>query len=495
MLIYAVDLGTTNLKVALYDESLRRLALSSKAVAYDTREERVEFDPSAIVADVIGLICECARLSGIDTRPHAAVIALTGQAESLVLADRDIAPVRPGISWLDSRASRESAEIEAEFTAPEGFRITGQPFPTPDWPASKLRWLARHEPRSLDAAKHVLMIKDYVQLKLTGVAAGESSTRAFTYFYDVTADAYWPEILEFCGVEMDKLPPIIAPGTTVGPVSASIRAALPPAARYTVNAGALDHFASMAGAGAYSDSVVSESSGTVLSLSFIAPNLKFDPSVLVSFHRGLRGHDIVCFDCADSGGVCLDWFKNNFYNSDSYDWLDSQLSARIHGLDAPLFLPYLTGLNPPEYFKEATGAFLELTLRHDGIDMAYAVMEGVAHLLRSNIDYCEDHLLGDVAGIVSTGGGSASAFWSQLKADACDRTIVVPVETQSVCRGAAVIGLVEAGILSGIEEAESLAPISTKVYTPSHSGMHKTRYERFQRLRDALYITAQENDG
>ena len=89
----------------------------------------------------------------------------------------------------------------------------------------------------------------------------------------------------------------------------------------------------------------------------------------------------------------------------------------------------------------------------------------------------------------------ASAFWSQLKADACDRTIVVPVETQSVCRGAAVIGLVEAGILSGIEEAESLAPISTKVYTPSHSGMHKTRYERFQRLRDALYITAQENDG
>src|SRR6202167_3886664 len=140
MLIYAVDLGTTNLKVALYDESLRRLALSSKAVVYDTREERVEFDPSAIVADVIGLICECARWSGIDTGRHAAVIALTVQAESLVLADRDIAPVRPGISWLDSRASRESAEIEAEFTAPEGFRITGQPFPTPDWPASKLRW-------------------------------------------------------------------------------------------------------------------------------------------------------------------------------------------------------------------------------------------------------------------------------------------------------------------------------------------------------------------
>src|SRR5580693_8313202 len=103
MLIYAVDLGTTNLKVALYDQSLRRLALSSKAVVYNTREERVEFDPSAIVADVIELIGECAGLSGIATRPHRAVIVLTGQAESLVLAGGDMAPVRPGISWLDSR--------------------------------------------------------------------------------------------------------------------------------------------------------------------------------------------------------------------------------------------------------------------------------------------------------------------------------------------------------------------------------------------------------
>ena len=245
----------------------------------------------------------------------------------------------------------------------------------------------------------------------------------------------------------------------------------------------------MAGAGSYSDSVVSESSGTVLSLSFIAPDWKFDPSVLVSFHRGLRRQDMVCFDCADSGGVCLEWFKNNFYGSESYDWLESRLTARVHAPDAPLFLPYLTGLNPPEYFKEAAGAFVELTLRHDGIDMAYAVMEGVAHLLRSNIDYCEEHLLGEVKGIVSTGGGSASAFWSQLKADACDRTIVVPIETQSVCRGAAVIGLVEAGVLAGLDEAESLAPVSTKVYTPSRDAVHRARYERFQQLRDLLYAT------
>jgi sugar (pentulose or hexulose) kinase len=487
VLVYAVDLGTTNLKVALYDESLQRLALASTAVVYRTSGGRVEFDPSSVVADVLRLIGECAARSEADTRRHPATIVLTGQAESLVLAADDLTPVRPGISWMDGRASQESAEIEAEFTAAEGFRITGQPFPSATWPASKLRWLARHEPYSLAATRHVLMIKDYVQLCLTGVAAGESSTRGFSYLYDIGAGEYWPEMLDFCGVAPAKMPPVIAPGVSVGPVTARIRRELPPAAGYTVNAGILDHFASMVGTGSYSDSVVSESSGTVLSLSFIAPGWKFDPSVLVSFHRGLRDHDIVCFDCADSGGACLEWFKTNFYASESYDRLESKLAARGRTPDAPFFLPYLNGLNPPEYFKDATGAFLGLTLHHDGIDMACAVLEGVAHLLRSNLDYCQKHLLGDIGGIVSTGGGSAPAFWSQLKADACDRAVAVPVEMESVCRGAAVIGLTSAGILSSIHEAQSLAPISSTVYEPTGAALNQKRYEHFCRLRDLLY--------
>ena len=57
------------------------------------------------------------------------MIVLTGQAESLVLAGADLAPVRPGISWLDSRASLQSAEIEAEFTAARGIPDHGAAVP------------------------------------------------------------------------------------------------------------------------------------------------------------------------------------------------------------------------------------------------------------------------------------------------------------------------------------------------------------------------------
>jgi sugar (pentulose or hexulose) kinase len=79
----------------------------------------------------------------------------------------------------------------------------------------------------------------------------------------------------------------------------------------------------------------------------------------------------------------------------------------------------LTGVNPPEFLANAHGAFVDISLGHDGTDLAFAVMEGVAHLLRSNLEYCR-RSVGRVHAMVSTGGGTASAFWTQLKADVCD---------------------------------------------------------------------------
>ena len=66
--------------------------------------------------------------------------------------------------------------------------------------------------------------------------------------------------------------------------------------------------------------------------------------------------------------------------------------------------------------------------------MAYAVEEGVAHLLRRNVEYMAP---GSLHQIVSTGGGSASPFWNQLKAVVCGVDVIVPDEQEATCRGAA----------------------------------------------------------
>src|SRR5690606_13914595 len=101
--------------------------------------------------------------------------------ESLVLADARGAAIAPAISWMDERSTVEAAEIGERFDATAAYAITGEPEAVPTWPATKLRWLRTHKPEILAATHHVLMLKDYILLRLTGRAVGEETTRGFTY--------------------------------------------------------------------------------------------------------------------------------------------------------------------------------------------------------------------------------------------------------------------------------------------------------------------------
>ncbi|MCU1529295.1 MAG: hypothetical protein JWP75_3058 [Frondihabitans sp.] len=482
MLVYAVDVGTTNVKVVLYDDRLRRLATASERAIYTRGGSHVEFDPVALFDVIVGLIRQCA--SGIQgTSDHEAVIALSGQAESLVLTDDDGVPVRPGLSWLDERATQEAVELTEHFDNDQAFAITGEPFPSPTWPAAKLRWLRRHEPTTLAEARHILMVKDDLVRRFTGEPFGEATTRGFTYFWNVIKGTYWDEMLAFCGVPDDSLPAVVAPGADLGSVSREVSDRLPAARGYRVNAGALDHFAAMVGTGSYRAGIVSESAGTVLSLSMLTSDWGFDSQRKVSFHSGLGAGDTIVFNGADSGGVVLEWFRQEGLAGMGFEELEERLGARSLR-DAPMFLPYLTGVNPPDYFTEARGAFLGLDLGHDRIDMAYAVEEGVAHLLRRNVDYLAPESARE---IVSTGGGAASPFWNQLKADVCGVEVLVPDEHEATCRGAAVLALVAAGALDHIDQATELHQPSTARYRPHHSHARDERYRLFEDYQERLF--------
>jgi sugar (pentulose or hexulose) kinase len=474
MLVYAVDVGTTNLKVVLYDDQLRRRATASTPADYARDGVRVEFDPEQLFLSVLDLIGRCATRADVRGRDEA-VIAVTGQAESLVLVDRHDMPVRAGMSWLDDRAVEEAAELGARFGADEAFAVTGEPFPSATWPAAKLRWLGRYEPEAMTSTHSVLMVKDYLILRLTGAAVGEVSTRGFSYLWDVRAGDYWEAMTDFCSVPAGSLPPVVAAGTDLGRVPQAIADRLPPAARYRVNIGALDHFCAMVGTGSYSDGSVSESAGTVLSLSLLARDWQFDPERKVSFHAGLRAGDTVLFNGVDGGGAALEWFRVQGLGGMPYPELEGLLRSREHR-NPPIFLPYLTGINPPDYFSDAKGAFLDLDLSHDRVDMAYAVEEGIAHLLRRNVEYFSETPAQE---IVSTGGGAASAFWNQLKSDICGVDVVVPHELEATCRGAAILALVATGHLDGFGSATRLnAPPSVR-YRPSGGRRRQERYDRF----------------
>ena len=483
VIVYAVDLGTTNVKVVRYDDSGRTQAVARQPMHYLRDGDRVVFDPASVFDAVVDLIHRCA--ADVGGPRDDAIIVVTGQAESLVLVDAAGRLLGPGISWMDERSTVQAREMVEAFDPVEAFARSGEPEPAATWPATKLRWLTAHRPDVMAEARGVHMIKDYVLRRLTGVTVGEETTRGFTYFYDVPARAYWPEMVDFCGIRMDMLPKLVPAGTQIGLVLDEVADTLPAAASYSVNVGALDHFCAMAGTGTYSPGAVSASAGTVLALSVLAADWRFDPSMKVSFHAGLRAGDTVLFSCADSGGVSLSWFQENIATGPSYDALERELSERGHGSE-PLFLPYLTGVNPPDFNHAARGAFIDLQLRHDRVDLAYAVMEGVSHLLRRNLDDLSGHDQ-PVRSVTSAGGGTASAFWNQLKADVTGIELRVPQEREDACRGAAILALAAAGVIDSITDTAALHEPTVHTYRPRTDPSRRLRYDAFDAALRRLY--------
>jgi sugar (pentulose or hexulose) kinase len=92
-----------------------------------------------------------------------------------------------------------------------------------------------------------------------------------------------------------------------------------------------------------------------------------------------------------------------------------------------------------------------------------------------------------VTEIVSTGGGAASPYWSQLKADVCGVQVLVPREQEATCRGAAVLALVEHGALGSLSDAAVLNQPEVVTYRPGQTDEAAARYQLFETYLARLY--------
>ena len=77
-----VDLGSTNIKAAIYDKEFNLIDRQSRPVNYIRDYGFVEFDAVKYYEDLVGLLADMMAANKVS---HVAQIAFTGQAESLVV--------------------------------------------------------------------------------------------------------------------------------------------------------------------------------------------------------------------------------------------------------------------------------------------------------------------------------------------------------------------------------------------------------------------------
>ena len=422
-----IDLGSTNIKAAIYDKDFRLIDRQSRPVSYIRENGFVEFDAFVYCQELIGLLQQMVRENGVT---HIRELAFTGQAESLVVLGADGKPLMNAISWMDERSNAECEELSKQFNPTVCEAVTGQMAVLPTWPATKILWLKHNRPEIYKNAATYMLLKDYVVYCLTGEKKADMSIATFSFYFDIYNKVYWRDMLRAIGISESQLPPLAEPCSVAGTLLPELAEKLEVNPDAKVNVGTLDHFAGMVGTGNIQPGGITLSTGTVMALATMCGK-PAPKSCGIAMHYGFLPDTHVMLPVAESGGVSLEWFRRSCMGATSYDEMNAELAKRQP--NELLFLPYLVGTNSPEFDTQANGVFWGLRQEHDAIDMAGAVMEGVSFVLRKNCDYIAKNGLAPTA-IIATGGGAKSPIWCQLQADITGLPVVIPTEKEAACR-------------------------------------------------------------
>jgi xylulokinase len=400
-------------------------------------------------------------------RAEVSALAAVGQMHGLVLSSERTGVLRPGIVWLDRRASAEVADYR-RLPADLLDRLGNAPSVGMAGPV--LLWLSRHEPDAYRRARWMLQPKDWLRLRLTGEAATDPTDASGTLLFDVRSDTWAADVAGALGLRTDLLPAIRPPAEIAGTLlpgpaeQLGLRPGLP------VATGAADTAASLLAARLPAGRWGLLTLGTGGQLIVPAREARADASGGTNLFRAVEGGTYRLAG-AQNVGVTLGWVRRTL--GASWDELYNT-AERPWRAEVPVFLPYLAG---ERWDDRAGGAWTGLTLAHRRDDLMRAALEGVAFLLRSKLD--DMRAAGCApAKIQLAGGGSQHPAWRRLLADALAMPLYPSGAGWLTARGAALIAATATGMLpGGMEAVRSGQNAEAVVGTDT---LAETSYRRFR---------------
>lgn len=446
-----IDIGTTSMKAAVFDETGKRLGVRTVDYTLNTDPATgyIEFDAESYAVMCRAVTDElAAACGGIDA------ISIDTQGETLILCDGEGNPLYPAVNWMDNRAEREAEAIKERFGNKTVYEVTGQPEITAGWPASKLLWFRENRPEVWAKVGKIFLLEDWILYRLTGEFVTEPTIQSSSVYYDIRAGKWWGEMLDFLGVTPEKLPRLCKTAEKIGTYKG-----------IPVVTGALDQIAGTIGTGIADETKISEMTGTIMAICAMTGEIPpFDPTSIIPCHVHAFPGKYCRILWSSTAGMALKWFKTNFSENFTFRQLDEIAEAVPAGCDGMTVLPYFTGSTMPKYNPDATAVFSGVTLAHGRAHFARAIMESIAYILKEDLDYIGADRVGEIR---ITGGGATSPLWAQMKADVTGKKLSTVCETETACLGSAILASVGVGAFSSIGDAIAATVRPNKVYTPS----------------------------
>lgn len=510
-IVLAIDLGTSGCKCALVSLEGSVLAWTFRAVALHVDGVSAEQEPD----DWWNAFLEGAReLLAREPALRSRVVALccSTQGEGTVAVDRSGRPLARALTWLDMRGAHAIARrVRGGGLNLEGYgagklwrwlRLTGgAPALSGKDSAGHIAYLKEAQPALYERTHKFLNVLDYMNLCLTGRYCATHDSILTTWITDnrrLRELRYDAALIDFLGVDAEKLPAIVACSEVLGPLLAPVAAQLGLPHEVPVVAGAIDNSAVAVGACSVRDYETHLYIGTS---AWLGAHVPFKRTAIMS--------KVAAVPCAvtdrylamamqSAAGANLSFLRERILNrpdglsrgdlaADFFTRLD-EIAARVPaGARGLIYTPWLFGERTPVDDTSLRAGVLNLSLAHSREDLLRAFLEGVALNTRWMLEPFERFLRRAPSHITAVGGGAQSNLWCQVMADVLGCPIRQPAAPiQAAALGAALIAGVGIGAFSFEALPHPVAGLKVYEPNPAHRALYDDRFNTFREVHRRL---------
>ena len=476
-----VDLGTSAVKLLLMnDKGAIEKIVSREYPLYFPRPGWSQQNPEDWWNGTVEGIREL--ISGIDGNLVAG-ISFGGQMHGLVILDEADQVIRPAILWNDGRTAAQTDYLN-QVVGKEALARNTANIAFAGFTAPKLLWVREQEPENFPRIAKIMLPKDYLAYRMTGVFCTDYSDASGMLLLDVKNRCWSEEMLKICGVRKEQMPRLYESYEKVGTLKPEVAGQLGLSCDCLVAAGAGDNAAAAVGTGTVGEGKCNLSLGTSGTIFISSDNFRMDGHNALHAFAHADGHYHL-MGCMLSAASCNKWWMEEIIQTE--DYAKEQEKIGTLGENHVYFLPYLMGERSPHNDPNARGTFIGITMDTTRAQMTQAVLEGVAFAIRDSFEVARS--LGiSIDRTMICGGGAKSPLWKKIMANVLNIQVDVPQIEEGPAMGAAMLAAVADGTFASVKEAadcvvrvkETISP------DPALAAVYDRQYRKFAQIYPAV---------
>ena len=477
MLYIGIDLGTSAVKLLLMqaDGTIENIVSKEYPLSFPNpgwSEQKPEDWWNACVEGI-------RELTAHADKSQVAGISFGGQMHGLVVLDAQDQVIRPAILWNDGRTTEETAYLNETVGRDKISRYTAN-IAFAGFTAPKILWMKKNEPELFAQIHKIMLPKDYIAYKLTGVHCTDVSDASGMLLMDVEHKYWSKEMIEICGIREDQLAHIYESYEKVGTLLPEIADQLGLPGTVIVAAGAGDNAAAAVGTGTVGNGSCNISLGTSGTVFVASETFAVDSHNALHAFAHADGHYHL-MGCMLSAASCNKWWMEDILGTD--DFAAQQADITKLGENHVYFLPYLMGERSPHNDPKARGTFTGITMDTTRADLTQAVLEGVAFALRDSFEVAK--LLGiQIERTKICGGGAKSPLWKKMIANILNIRVDTLASEEGPALGGAMLAAVANGEYADVQEAaEKIVKVVDTIEPEEElAALYEKRYQTFRKI-------------